>query len=62
MPVWLVKIQMPRHFVNEFNADNITINGEEIDLADVTDAYDEKLDSKSAVKEPEQAEGGMPYA
>ena len=53
---------MPRHFVNEFNAENITVNGEEIDLADVTDAYDEELDSDSAVKEPEQVEGEMPNA
>jgi len=56
LPVWLVKIQMPRHFVDEFNVENITVNGEEIDLADVTDAYDEKLDSESAVKEPEEVQ------
>lgn len=45
VPVWIVKISMPRHFVDEFDSEKIKINGEEIDMSEVTAAYDENLDS-----------------
>lgn len=44
-PVWVVKISMPRHFVDEFDSEKIKINGEEIDMSEVTAAYDQALDS-----------------
>lgn len=43
--VWLVKISVPRHFIDEFNSEKIKINGTEINMAEVTDAYDEEYDS-----------------
>jgi len=43
--VWLVKISMPRHFIDEFNSEKIKINGSEISMSAVTDAYDDDLDS-----------------
>lgn len=43
--VWLVKISMPRHFIDEFDSEKIKINGTEIDMGIVTNAYDEELDS-----------------
>lgn len=50
-PVWLVKIVMPRHFVDEFNSNKIEVNGVEIDLSDVDDAYDEGLDGTAALQQ-----------
>lgn len=49
-PVWLVKIIMPRHFVDEIQTDKIDINGKQIDMDDVTDAYDENLNDDEATK------------
>ena len=53
-PIWLVKIVMPRHFVDEFTGNQIEVNGVEIDMADVDSAYDEGLDND---KETVQDEG-----
>lgn len=39
-PVWIVTIEMPRDFVNEFESSKITINGIEIDMSEVDSAYD----------------------
>ena len=50
-PVWLVKIVMPRHFVDEFNSSKIEVNGVEIDLSDVDDAYQEGLDGEEALQQ-----------
>jgi hypothetical protein len=44
--VWLIKISMPRHFVDEFDSEKVKINGAEIDMSAVTDAFDKGLDSK----------------
>jgi len=42
IPTWLVKIEIPRHFIDEFLADTAkTSNDENIELTDVKDAYDE---------------------
>jgi len=49
-PVWLVKITMPRHFVDEVQTDKIDINGKQIDMEDVTNAYDENLNDDEAAK------------
>ncbi len=44
--VWLVKISMPRHFIDDFDSEKIKINGTEISMSAVTDAYDSDLDTK----------------
>lgn len=49
-PVWLVKITMPRHFVDEKQIEQVQANGSVIDMDDVTDAYDENLDGEEAAK------------
>ncbi len=42
LPCWLVKIEIPRHFIDEFLADTAgTSNDEDVELEDVKDAYDE---------------------
>lgn len=55
-PVWLVKIAMPRHFVDEFTSNKIEVNGQEINLSDVDDAYDEGLDSEKALEQGDSNE------
>ena len=42
LPCWLVKIEIPRHFIDEFLADTAGTSGDEdVELEDVKDAYDE---------------------
>ena len=45
-PIWIVNIEMPRQFVDEFESSKITINGTDIDLSEVDGAYntDQDLD------------------
>ena len=42
--VWILKIIVPRSFVDSFNSEKIKINGKEISMSDVTSAWDENLD------------------
>jgi hypothetical protein len=49
-PVWLVKISMPRHFVDEKKTEKVQTGNTSIDLDDVTDAYDENLNSDEVAK------------
>lgn len=49
-PVWLVKVTMPRHFVDEIQTDKVAIGGTDIDMDSVSDAYDENLNDDEAVK------------
>lgn len=48
MPVWLVTIEMPREFVDEFESSKVTINGIDIDMSDVDSAYDSDYDDELA--------------
>ena len=48
--VWLVKITMPRHFVDEMQTDKVDTTGGKVDMEDVTDAYDENLNDDEAAK------------
>mgnify|MGYP003643641116 FL=1 len=45
-PIWLVTIEMPRQFVNDFDSNKITINGMDIDMSEVEDAYDSDYDNE----------------
>lgn len=49
-PVWLVKITMPRHFVDEMQTDKLDTNGGTVDMEDVSNAYDENLNDDEAAK------------
>lgn len=49
-PVWLVKITMPRHFVDEIQTNKVQANSSDIDMDAVTDAYDENLNDDEAAK------------
>lgn len=46
--IWLVTIEMPRDFVNEFESSKVTINGIDIDMSDVDSAYDSDYDNDIA--------------
>ena len=45
-PIWLVTIEMPRQFVDDFESSKITINGMDIDLSEVEGAYDTDYDNE----------------
>jgi hypothetical protein len=49
-PVWLVKVTMPRHFVDEIQTDKIQAGNVDIDMDDVTSAYDENLNDDEVAK------------
>ena len=44
--VWVVTIEMPRDFVDEFESSKVTINGVDVDLSDVDSAYDSDYDNE----------------
>jgi hypothetical protein len=45
-PIWLVTVEMPREFVNDFDSNKITINGMDIDMSEVEGAYDSDYDNE----------------
>jgi hypothetical protein len=49
-PVWLVKVTMPRHFVDAIQTDKVQAGDTSIDMDAVTDAYDENLNDEEAAK------------
>lgn len=49
-PVWVVKVIMPRHFVDEKQTDKVQAGNSSIDMDAVTDAYDESLNDDEAAK------------
>jgi len=54
-PVWLVTIDMPRHLIGDYSTDTIDVEGQDIDMSAVNDAYDQGLDDESAVQGQGQA-------
>jgi hypothetical protein len=48
--VWIVKVTMPRHFVDEVQTDQVQAGNTTIDMDAVSDAYDENLNSDEAAK------------
>ena len=44
-PVWLVKIKLPIELVKEFKEGYKEVEGKDIDLQELDDAYEEGLDS-----------------
>jgi hypothetical protein len=49
-PVWVVKITMPRHFVDEMQTDKVDTDSGKVDMEDVSNAYDENLNDEEAAK------------
>lgn len=51
--IWLVEITMPKTLMSDIRTGSIELEDEEIDLADLDDAYEQDLD-KDEVKNDEQ--------
>ena len=49
-PVWLVEVIMPRHFIDEKQTEKEQAGDTKVDMDDVSDAYDEGLDSEEVAK------------
>lgn len=66
--VWLVTIKMPRKFVDESQEGTLRIGDAELDVEDITAAWDEELDhagteetNVSAETDPREQEGGIDF-
>lgn len=46
-PVWLVTITMPKSLIQDVKTGSVEMEGEEIDLADLDDAYEQDLDQEA---------------
>ena len=58
--VWLVYIQLPRDLIEDIREGSIDLAGQEIDLGDIDDAYQEDLDKADTGEEGEgEEQGGM---
>ena len=51
VPIWLVKITLPRKFVNSQSSEKIRVADTELDLDAVTSAYDQNLDQEEALQD-----------
>lgn len=56
--VWFVRIEIPVQLMNEIKEGSIDLADQEIDLADLDQAYDEDLD-KADLKQEDAGQGGM---
>lgn len=48
LPVYVVKIVVPRHLLNDYNARKINVLDDDVNLDDIIDAYDQGLDVERA--------------
>jgi len=49
--VWLVRISIPRTLLDDLNTERMSVNGVDIDMTDVNDAYDQGLDDTTSGEE-----------
>jgi hypothetical protein len=54
-PVWLVEITIPKAFMSDIRTGSVELEDQDIDLADLDDAYEQDLD-KDEYKQDEQAQ------
>jgi len=54
-PVWLVEITMPKSLMSDIKTGSIELEGQDIDLDELDDAYEQDLD-KEATQNDQQAE------
>ncbi len=57
-PVWLVEIRMPRSLMEEIRTGSIEVEGEEIDLSEIDDAYTKDLDQDGLTPDARQQQQG----
>ena len=53
--IWLVQISMPKALMSDIRTGSVELEDEEIDLADLDDAYEQDLD-QSTYQSDEQAD------
>ena len=53
--VWLVEITMPKSLMSEIRTGSVEMEGEQIDLSDLDDAYEEDLDQQEFRQDDAQA-------
>jgi hypothetical protein len=54
--VWLVEISMPKNLMSDIRTGSVELEDEEIDLADLDDAYEQDLDKQEYQTDNEQAQ------
>ena len=59
-PIWLVKITLPRKFVNSQSSEKIRVADTELDLDAVTSAYDQDLGSEDALQDENPQTANQP--
>lgn len=47
VPVWIVKITMPKELISDIERGSLEIAGEEYDLSELQDAYKQDIDSNA---------------
>ena len=60
IPIWLVKITLPRKFVNSQSSEKIRVADTELDLDAVTSAYDQNLDQEEALQDENPQTANQP--
>lgn len=54
-PIWLVEIRMPRSLMEEIRTGSVEVEGEEIDLSEIDDAYTKGLDQEGLTQQAQQS-------
>ena len=57
--VWFVKIQMPQELIADIEQGSIEIAGEDIDLEDINQAYQQGFDDDANTKQAQSDQGGQ---
>lgn len=56
VPVWLVDIKMPKELIADIEQGSLEIAGEEMDLEDIQNAYQQGIDQEANVKQEDDSE------
>ena len=61
-PVWLVEIVMPKALMSDIRTGSIELEDQDIDLADLDDAYEQDLDKEEFKQDEQQQQQSQPPA
>jgi hypothetical protein len=54
--IWLVEIKMPKNLISDIKTGSIELEDQEIDLADLDDAYGQDLDQQQTQNDQQQTQ------
>jgi len=57
--IWLVRIEMPKELMNDIREGSIDLAGQNIDLSELDDSYDEDLDKEGSETEEDPSQGSQ---